>query len=145
MLKVLLRIKSAARHECVGDAGSGGLSERRPNVKFIVLLKERSVNDTEDVTLVLLPVVRCRFLCDVLNLMRKPLFRRNAIARCQSLRNRLLIPLIHLPQVRIARRCAPAGVLYIKHIADAHLTARYRKKRDSLRTALHIPVHRIVP
>ena len=145
VLKVLLRIKSAARHERVGDAGSGRFSERGPNVKFIVLLKERSVNDTEDVTLVLLPVIRSRLLRDVFDLMHKAVIGRNTEARCQRLRDRLLMARLQLPQVWIARGCAPAGVRNVKHIADIHPTARHRKKRDSLRTAPHISVHRIVP
>lgn len=123
MLKVLLRIKSAARHERVGDAGSGRFSERGPNVKFIVLLKERFVNDTEDVTLVLLPVIRSRFLRDVFDLMHKAMIGRNTKARCQRLRDCLLMVPLHLPKVWIPRGCAPAGVRNIKHIANVHPTA----------------------
>ena len=95
VLKVLLRIKSAARHERVGDAGSGRFSERGPNVKFIVLLKERSVNDTEDVTLVLLPVIRSRFLRDVFDLMHKAVIGGNAKAVVQRVCNRLLMARRH--------------------------------------------------
>lgn len=102
VLKVLLRFKIAARHERVSDAGSGRFSERGPNVKFIVLLKERSVNDTEDVALVLLPVIRSRFLGDVLNLMLKPMIGSNAKARCQRLRDRLLMTRFQLPKVWIS-------------------------------------------
>lgn len=97
MLKVLLRFKTAARHEHIGDAGSGGFSEGRPNVKFIVLLKERSVNDTEDVALVLLPVVRSRLLRNVLDLMHKAVIGGNPKAIVQRVCNCLLMASVHLP------------------------------------------------
>ena len=144
VLKVLPWIKSTARHERVGDAGSGCLSKGRPNVKFIVLLKERSVNDTEDVTLVLLPVIRSRFLRDVFDLMHKAVIGSNAEARCKRLRDCLLMVRLQLPKVWIPRGCAPAGVRNVKHIADIHLTARHRKKRDSLRTAYLTYFYKII-
>lgn len=123
VLKVLIRLQAAPRHEHIGDAGSGCFSERGSNVKFIVLLKERSVNDTEDVALVLLPVVRGCFLRDIFDLMHKAMIVSNAKAGIQRLRDRLLMARLQLPQIRIARGFAPAGICNVKHIANGHLTA----------------------
>ncbi len=145
MLKVLIRLKTTPRHEHVGDAGSGGFSKRRPNVEFIVLLKERTVNDTEDVALMLLPVVRSCFLRDVFDLMHKTVIGCYTKARCQCLQYLLLMTRFNMPQIRIARGFTAAGICNVKYIANTHLTARHRKKRDSLRTALHISMHSIVP
>ena len=49
----------------VAGADGSRSAEGFPYVDFIVLLKEGTVNDTEDVLLMILPVCACLTLCDL--------------------------------------------------------------------------------
>ena len=40
MLKVIIRLQSAAGHECVGNADGGGVSELHSDIEIIILLKK---------------------------------------------------------------------------------------------------------
>ena len=54
MLKLAIHIEAASRLQGVADADGGRSTEGHPYVDFIVLLQERTVNDTEDVLLMIL-------------------------------------------------------------------------------------------
>ena len=56
MLKLAIHIEAASRLQGVADADGGRSAKGFPYVDFIVLLKEGTVNDTEDVLLMILPV-----------------------------------------------------------------------------------------
>ena len=55
MGEVTLRLQPAAEQQGVGGADNGGVSERRAHVEVIILTEKRTVNDTEDVTLIFAP------------------------------------------------------------------------------------------
>ena len=56
MLKLAIHIEAASRLQGVADADGGRSAKGFPYVDFIVLLQEGTVNDTEDVLLMILPV-----------------------------------------------------------------------------------------
>ena len=56
MLKLAIHIEAASRLQDVAGADGSRSAEGHPYVDFIVLLKEGTVNDTEDVLLMILPV-----------------------------------------------------------------------------------------
>ena len=65
MLKLAIHIKAAAGLQDVAGADGSRSAEGFPYVDFIVLLKEGTVNDTEYVLLMILPVCACLTLCDL--------------------------------------------------------------------------------
>ena len=64
MLKLAIHIKAAAGLQDVAGADGSRSAEGFLYVDFIVLLKEGTVNDTEDVLLMILPVCTCLTLGD---------------------------------------------------------------------------------
>ena len=56
MLKLAIHIEAASRLQGVADADRGRSAKGFPYVDFIVLLQEGTVNDTEDVLLMILPI-----------------------------------------------------------------------------------------
>ena len=71
MLKVAFRLQATAGHEGIGDADSGGVSERHFDVEFIILLQKGAVNDAEDVLPVVVPVFACKLGGNLFKLFRK--------------------------------------------------------------------------
>ena len=56
MLKLAIHIEAAAGLQDVAGADGSRSAEGFPYVDFIVLLQEGTVNDTEDVLLMILPI-----------------------------------------------------------------------------------------
>lgn len=54
--EAFVRIETAAREQGVFEAYGGGFSEGSTYVKFIIILQERTVNDVEDLPLMIDPV-----------------------------------------------------------------------------------------
>ena len=65
MLKLAIHIEATAGLQGVAGADGSRSAEGFPYVDFIVLLKEGTVNDTEDVLLMILPVCARLQLCDL--------------------------------------------------------------------------------
>lgn len=53
MLEIGFRFQSAAGHQRVGNTDGCGASESHSDVEIIIFLKKGTVNDVENVTLVL--------------------------------------------------------------------------------------------
>ena len=53
MLEIRFRLQPAAGHQRVSDADGGGASEGYSDVEIIIFLQKGTVNDAEDVALVL--------------------------------------------------------------------------------------------
>ena len=56
MAEIALRLQSAAGHHSVGGTDKGGVLELLFDIVFIVFLQHASVNDTENILLVLVPI-----------------------------------------------------------------------------------------
>ena len=74
MEKMFLRLQSAAGQQGVGGADHGGISERRPDVEVIIFFQKGTVNDTEDVILIVVPVFIHKLGGDGFQLLRKAMF-----------------------------------------------------------------------
>ena len=57
MFKVFIGIQATPGQDGIGCADNRRFVESVPDVFFIIILKERSVNDTEDVMLMVKPVI----------------------------------------------------------------------------------------
>ncbi len=79
MLKVIFRLQAAAGHEGKGDADGGGVSELLSDVKRIILLQKTSVNDVEQIVLMVVPVVRRKLTGDFFKLVGKAVLAGNAV------------------------------------------------------------------
>lgn len=84
MPEILLRVQPAAGHQRVGDAGGGGVSERHLYVVIIIVLQKRTVNDAENIPLVVLPVVFYQPVRHKLQLILQAIPARNLIAGFQG-------------------------------------------------------------
>ena len=69
-----LRVQAAAGQQGVGGADHGGISERRPDVEVIIFFQKGTVNDTEDVILIVVPVFIHKLGGDGFQLLRKAMF-----------------------------------------------------------------------
>ncbi|WP_270513286.1 hypothetical protein [Flavonifractor plautii] len=61
MVEVAFRLQSAAGHQSVSDADGGGCLELYSDVKLIIFLQKGTVNDIEEVLLMLRPVFLSQF------------------------------------------------------------------------------------
>ncbi len=71
MGEVFLRLQPTAGQQGVGGADNGGVAERRAHVEIIILTEKRTVNDAEDVVLIVLPVFIHKLGGDLLHLLGK--------------------------------------------------------------------------
>ena len=74
MLEIILRVKTAASHEGVGDADRGGVSEHHLDVVIIIFLQKGILNDVENIPAVILPVFRGKSVCNPFKLISETIF-----------------------------------------------------------------------
>ena len=89
MPEILLRVYPAAGHQRVGDAGGGGVSERRPYVVIIIFLQKRIFNDAENIPLMVCPVVFYQPVRHKLQLIFQTVCAGNLIAGLQGPQHRV--------------------------------------------------------
>lgn len=82
MLKILVCIQSASGHQGVGNADGGGRLKLDFDVKFIVLIQERTVNDIAEVLLMLVPILTRQFSGHIGGLLGK-IITGNAVVAFQ--------------------------------------------------------------
>jgi len=147
MLEVGFRLQPAAGHKGVGDADRGGVSECRANVKSIILFQKGTVNDIEDVMLMLIPVFTRQLRGDPLQLVNEAVLAGNIKAGLH--RRTYHVPVLFitvLPEVWI-----PPGAVYtarvgnVKHIAEERLALAVVNECDALCAAPDIPAHTLIP
>ena len=145
MLKLAIHIKAAASLQDVAGADGSCSAEGFPYVDFIVLLKEGTVNDTEDVLLMILPVCARLPLGDLGQLKMQTVNSRNVIFLFKHGGDGGFIALIDLPQEGIEGSTPGAGVGYIEHIAQRKLPSVIVQQGDALGTSPYIAVHGVIP
>lgn len=114
MLKILVCIQSAAGHQGVGNADGGGRLKLDFDVKFIVLLQERTVNDIAEVLLMLVPILTRQFSGHIGELLGK-IVTDNAVVALQHGRHRPDVLLLQLPQPGGVRECSRVPVSEISN------------------------------
>ena len=82
MFKVVLRFQATTGHENIGNADGGGIFELHSDVECIVLLQKTSVNDVNDVLLVVGPVFLRKLAGYFLKLFRKIIPIRDTVPLC---------------------------------------------------------------
>ena len=138
-------IEPAAAHQRVCCADCPGVFENRSQVVFIIFFEERTVNDAENVPLMLLPPAFDQITGDVLQLKSKAdpagltetVFQRSGHS-VQMLRT-------VLPKERAAGIRAAACVGYIKNVFHPGRVPGAVDQRNAFRAAPHIAVHGLVP
>ena len=145
MLKVIVRLQSAAGHEGVGDAHGGGVSKLHSDVEVIILFEERIGNDVEHIPAVLIPVFVRKLCGDVLKLLLKSIFSRNTIIVLQHGRYSIVVRPAKLPQIHRARVLSCAGISHIKDVFQFGIISRRVYNSNTLGAATHIAPHALVP
>ena len=91
------RLQSASGQESVGDADGGGAAEGCSYVELIIFLKERTVNDVEDVPLMFFPIFHRQLAGDMLQLIGHHEIIR-AITVFQRVMHGVHVLILQLPQ-----------------------------------------------
>ncbi|MGI6498977.1 MAG: hypothetical protein ACOX0U_09305 [Oscillospiraceae bacterium] len=68
MLKIFFRRKPAAGHEGIGDADGYSVSELDSDIVLIILFQKTTVNDVDEVSLVVLPIFTRKLFGNILKL-----------------------------------------------------------------------------
>ena len=140
-----LRLQPAAGQQGVGGADHGGVSEGRAHVEIIIIIQERPVNDTEDVVLIVVPILVHKLGGDAFKLFRKPMFSGNIEAALQGGGHSVIVFVLIRPKIRAAGLLPAAGIGYVEHILDFRIVAAGVDERDALAPAPDIAPHGLVP
>lgn len=144
MLEILVCIQSAAGHQGVCNADGSGCLELYSFVKFIVLLKERTVNDIAEVLLMLVPILT-RQLSGHIGELLGEIVTGNAVVALQHGRHRPDVLFLQLPQPGGAGMFTGPGVGNIEHIAQPGSVTGIVHQGDTLGATAHIPAHFFIP
>lgn len=145
MLKVVLRLQPAPRHQRIGDADGGGVSERHSDVEIIILLKERIFNDVKNVALMVVPVFVGKLRGDLFKLIGKIAVAGNVIIAFQHGGHGVAVFWAIIPQIDAAGIVSAACVGYVEHIAQAGLIAGGVDDGYTFAAAPDIALHFLVP
>lgn len=145
MLKVFVRLKVAARHERVGNADNGGVSESHSDVEIIIFLQKGIVNDVENIPLMVVPVFVSELCGNALKLEGKAIRAGNIIVALQHGGHAVKMLLLQFPKVTAAGKLPAAGVGHIEHIFQTRFIRADIYKGDASRAAPHIAPHTLIP
>ena len=145
MLEVILRVKTAASHEGVGDADRSGIFEYHFDVVIIIFLQKGILNDVENIPFVILPVFCGKSVCDPFKLISETIFSRYIKSLFQSCGNSILVFTSIAPEPHGNSIFFSSGIGNIKDIAQSRTVAAGINQGDSLGAATHIPFHVLVP
>lgn len=127
------------------QAHDGGVAEFDAYRELIVPLKERSVNDAEQVTTVVQPVFVRELSRHGFKLFRKADARLNGEARLKRRGNDVSIFAVNLPRLKRARIFPRARVRHVENVAQMRRVAAIVHKCDALGSAAHIAAHALCP
>ncbi|MCC2142557.1 hypothetical protein LKD39_09530 [Faecalibacterium longum CLA-AA-H243] len=148
-LKIVLveppgRLKATAFQQRVGDTDGGGAFELHLHSGFIIIHQKRTVNDGENVTTVVVPVICHQFPGNIRKLLADTL-PADAVGLAQHFRNRLFQVVIVLPHLRVTGIAAHPGVAYVKNVVQSRESAGFVQQSDALRATPDIAVHPVAP
>ena len=145
MVEIAFRLQPTAGHQRVSNADRCGTSESHSDVELIILLQKTIVNDAENVTLVLRPILIRKLGRNFFKLVGKTIFTGNLISITKHSRNCFLMLRAVLPEIKLAGVFTPAGIGNIKHISKPGKVPAVINERDPLGAAPHISPHGVVP
>lgn len=144
VVKVAFRLQSAAGHQSVSDADGGGCLELHSDVILIIFLQKGTVNDIEEVLLMLRPVFLSQFSGYLSELSGK-VITGNIIGALQHSLHGIQMALLQLPQPGSAGMFTGSGVGNIKDIAQAGPVPGIVHQSDPLGAAPYISAHLFIP
>ena len=144
VVEVAFRLQSAAGHQSVSDADGGCCLELYSDVKLIIFLQKGTVNDIEEVLLMLRPVFLSQF-SGYLGELSGKVITGNIIGALKHGLHRIQMALLQLPQPGSAGMFTGSGVGNIKNIAQAGSVPGIVHQSDSLGAAPYIPAHLFIP
>ena len=144
MGKIAFRLQSAARHQGVGNADGGGCLKLYFDVKLIIFLQKGTVNDIEEVLLMLRPVFLSQPSGHRLQLLGK-VIAANLVSALQHGRHRIPVLFLQLPQPGSAGMFAGPGVRDVEHIAQAGLVTGIIHQGNAFGATTHIAAHFFIP
>ena len=118
VVEVAFRLQSAAGHQSVSDADGGCCLELYSDVKLIIFLQKGTVNDIEEVLLMLRPVFLGQFSGYLRELSGK-IITGNIIGALQHGLHGIQMALLQLPQPGSAGMFTGSGVGNVKDITQA--------------------------
>ena len=144
VVEVAFRLQSTAGHQSVSDADGGCCLELYSDVKLIIFLQKGTVNDIEEVLLMLRPVFLGQFSGYLRELSGK-ILTGNIIGALQHGLHGIQIALLQLPQPGSAGMFTGSGVGNVKDITQARSVPGIIHQSDSLGTAPYITAHLFIP
>ena len=137
--------QSAAAEEHILNARRRRISESQFEVEFIILRKQRTVNDVAQLVLMLLPIIH-RFLHgDFFELSRKSAIGRNLIFFFQHRTDNRAVFLIYRPYKRRTGIFSHPRIGSIKDVMIARHVAGHIQQRDAFCASPDIPTHGVCP
>ena len=117
-----VRLKAAAFQNRIQDADCGGRFELELLSGFIIIYQERTVNDVENVSAVVIPIGIYQLAADVRNLLTK-IFVLDTVLSDKHFRHRLNQIGAELPHIWVTRIAAHPGVGHIENVVQTRHTA----------------------
>ena len=142
--EVAFRLQSAAGHQSVSDTDGGGCLELHSDVILIIFLQKGTVNDIEEVLLMLRPIFLGQFSSYLRELSGK-IITGNIIGALKHGLHRIQMALFQLPQPGSAGMFTGSGVGNVKNIAQAGPVPGIVHQSNSLGAAPYIPAHLFIP
>uniref|UniRef100_UPI0036F1B359 hypothetical protein n=1 Tax=Enterocloster aldenensis TaxID=358742 RepID=UPI0036F1B359 len=144
MVEVAFRLQSTAGHQSVSDADGGGCLELHSDVILIIFLQKGTVNDIEEVLLMLRPVFLGQFSGYLRELSGK-IITGNIIGALQHGLHGIQMALLQLPQPGSSGMFTGSGIGNVKDITQARSVPGIVHQSDPFGTAPYIPTHLFIP
>ena len=144
VVEVAFRLQSAAGHQSVSDADGGGCLKLHSDVILIIFLQKGTVNDIEEVLLMLRPVFLSQF-SGYLGELSGKVITIDIIGALQHGLHGIQMALLQLPQPGCAGMFTGSGVGNVKDIAQAGPVPGIVHQSDPLGTAPYISAHLFIP
>ena len=144
VVEVAFRLQSAAGHQSVSDADGGGCLELHSDVILIIFLQKGTVNDIEEVLLMLRPVFLSQF-SGYLGELSGKVITGNIIGALKHGLHRIQMALLQLPQPGSAGMFTGSGVGNVKDIAQAGPVPGIVHQSNPFGAAPYIPAHLFIP
>ncbi len=144
VVEVAFRFQSTAGHQSISDTDGGCCLELYSDVKLIIFLQKGTVNDIEEVLLMLRPVFLSQF-SGYLGELSGKVITGNIIGALKHGLHRIQMALLQLPQPGSAGMFTGSGVGNIKNIAQAGPVPGIVHQSNSLGAAPYIPAHLFIP
>ena len=144
VVEVAFRLQSTAGHQSVSDTDGGCCLELYSDVKLIIFLQKGTVNDMEEVLLMLRPVFLSQFSGYLSELSGK-VITGNIIGALQHDLHRIQMALLQLPQPGSAGMFTGSGVGNVKDITQARSVPGIVHQSNPFGTAPYISAHLFIP